>query len=403
MDAAAIQSIISHLNRQHNEQMQLMREQDNEQMQLMRDQLKAIAERQNQPGGQMVQATADSARDVKAKNLADSMEAFVYDPEDNAIFESWHKRYETTFTTEVDGWTEPEKVRLLMRKFSRTDYDKFADSILPEAPTDLSLAKVVTLLKQMFGYTETLFKMRYKCFDIRMEETEAYRAYGARINKLGEKFDIASLTSDDLITLLFISGLKDAKHSLVLEKLLNKVNEQQRKLEAITDADARAAIVKLKVNDLINEAQNIISLKKDKSEVSEAVVPVIASEVNVIHSRKPGRVSLNPSSSRSFPSSGNSNSTKRASRPCKLCGEGHWDRDCGFKTKQCESCKAMGHKSGFCATAAEAMRAELQKMRQQLQRADGTVSTLTSERTANRKFLTPRINNVPVRLQVDSA
>lgn len=300
-----------------------LQQQHLEQMQLMRDQMTTFMDQQNQARANLPAANinADSARNIKAKNLADSMEPFVYDPDDNAIFESWYKRYETTFTTEVNGWTEAEKVRLLMRKFNRADYDKFADSILPQSPTDLTLDQVVVDLKQMFGYTETLFKMRYKCFDIRMEESEVYRAYGARINKLGEKFDIASLTADDLKTLLFISGLKDAKHSLVLEKLLNKVNEQQRKLEAITDAAARNAFVKLKVNDLINEAQNIISLKKDKSEVSEAPLPIILSEVNAINSRKPSRDK--PSFQRTPMPPGSSNSTKRATRPCKFCGDGH--------------------------------------------------------------------------------
>lgn len=288
-----------------------------------------------------------------------------------------------------------------MRKFCRTDYDKFADSILPEVPTDLTLAKAVEVLKQMFGYTETLFKMRYKCFDIRIENAETYRAYGARVNKLGEKFDLASLTADDLKTLLFISGLKDAQHSLVLEKLLNKINEQQRKFEVLTDDAARTAFVKLRVNDLINEAQNIIALKKDKSEVSEATPPPIFAEINAVSARKNGRQTPQPS--RPFPTTINSGSTRRASRPCKFCGDGHWDRDCTFRTKQCDSCKAVGHKAGFCVSAAEAMRAEIEKIRRQQQKSEGSISTVSCSERSDRKFLTPRINNEFIRLQVDSA
>lgn len=388
---AEIQSLISELQRHHGEQMQLMR-----------NQLDAMLNQQRnaQPNQANQANVGESARDVKEKNLADSMEPFTYDPEDNAIFESWYKRYETTFTTDVATWTEAEKVRLLMRKFNRADYDKFADSLLPQVPTDLTLAQAVTLLKPMFGYTETLFKMRFKCFDTRIEESESYRAYGARVNKMGEKFDLASLTADDFKTLLFISGLKDARHSLVLEKLLNKVNEQQRKLEAITDDATRAAFVKLKVNDLINEAQNIISLKKDKSVVSEALPPTPAfGEVNAINSRKSGK----QPPTRQSPSSAAGSFGNKASRPCKFCGDGHWDRDCVFKARQCDSCKAVGHKSGFCTTAAEALRAEIEKLRKYQRRSEAAVSVVSENARSDRKFLTPRINNRFVKLQVDSA
>lgn len=266
----------------------------------------------------------------KAKNLAESMEMFAYDPSDNAIFESCYKRYETIYTAEVIGWIG--KVCLLMKKFTRADYDKFANSILSQVPTDLTLAEAVAALKKLFGYTETQFSRRFKCFDVRIGESETYGDYGAQINKMGEKFDITNCSADDLKVLLYITGLKDPKHSLVLKKLLNKVNEQQRKLEAV-DA-ARAAIVKLKINDLVNEAQNIITLKKDKSEICESSTSF--AEVNAIKKNK-------NSSSRASPVS--SGSSKKVSRPCKFCGGDHWDRDCDFKDKQCGSYQVRGHKT----------------------------------------------------------
>lgn len=247
--------------------LQMQVAQQNSNMQQQQAAIQQLLERQNFQIPNAATSNSESARDVKAKNLADSIEPFAYNPNDNAIFESWYKRYETIFTTEIEGWTEPEKIRLLMRKFTRSDYQRFADSILPRVPTDLTLQEATKLLKATFGYSETKFSMRFKCFDIRMEDSETYSEYGARINKLGEKFDVANFSADDLKNLLFISGFKDPKHGLVLERLLNKVNEQQRKLESATDETARAAIVKLTVSDLINETQNIITLKKDKLEV----------------------------------------------------------------------------------------------------------------------------------------
>src|SRR5690349_15953311 len=109
-----ITALLKQMRTQQQEFLQQHREQQTqhqEEMKLMRE----LLERNNQPAPAMANGNGESARDVKAKNLADSMESFSYDPDDNAIFESWYKRYETVFTAEVAGWTEPEKVRLLLR------------------------------------------------------------------------------------------------------------------------------------------------------------------------------------------------------------------------------------------------------------------------------------------------
>ncbi|XP_011860071.1 PREDICTED: uncharacterized protein K02A2.6-like [Vollenhovia emeryi] len=356
--------------------------QQNSSLQQQQAVIQQLLERQNLQVPNAASGNGESARDVKAKNLADSIEPFAYDPNDNATFESWYKRYETIFTTEIEGWTEPEKIRLLMRKFTRSDYQRFADSVLPRVPTDLTLQEAAKLLKSMFGYSETKFSMRFKCFDIRMEDSATYGEYGARINKLGEKFGVANFSADDLKNLLFISGLKDPRHA---------------------DEAARAAIAKLTVSDLINETQNIITLKKDKLEVCEASSNI--TEVNAIqNSRRGNKKKQNPPSAGS--SSLNRVSSRKASRPCKFCGGDHWDCDCSFKDKQCLSCLATGHKSGFCKSAADALRCETENLRRKLQKHESEVNKIASKQIANpsnRKFITPRINGSRVRLQLDSA
>lgn len=334
---------------------------------------------------------AGSSRDFKAKNLADAMEKFSYDPENNAIFETWYARYQTIFTTDVLEWPEPEKIQLLLQKFSTTDYQRFADSILPQVPSDLTLEEAVKLLKTMFGFTETKFSMRFKCFSVRREESESYREYGARINKLGEKFDVANFTADDCKTLLFVSGLKNPSDSLILEKLLNKLNGQQRKFEA-ADEVARATIPKLKVSDLINEALNIITLKSDKGEVCEVTSPT---EVNAIQNGSQRPIKKKPPSISNRP-------TKKLSRPCKFCGGDHWDRDCDYKQKQCSTCFATGHKTGFCKNVFESQAAEIEKLRRKID--SSSVHQITGkEKNMQRKFVTPTVNGFKLRLQLDSA
>lgn len=333
-------------------------------------------------------AHGESASDVKAKNLADSMESFVYDPSSGATFNQWYKRYQTIFTTEVDGWSEPQKMRLLMRKFSQSDYDTFANKCLPQVPSEINLEDAVKSLSDLFGHAETKFSLRYKCFDVRISESESYREYGARINKMGEDFDIVNTSPDDLKTLLFISGLKDPKHGLVLEKLLNKITEQQRKIEAAADDEARTAIVKLKINDLINDAQSIILLKKDKAEVAEA--PVM-SEINAIKNPGKGRKSRSGTTTKSF-------------RPCRHCGGEHRDFNCEFKGT-CDTCSSSGHKAGFCKSSSEANLAQIEWLKKKQTSSRPAATTAVNHIGAvatSRKFTTVKINGKKLRLQLDT-
>lgn len=50
---------------------------------------------------QREQSAATAPAATVARNLAEQMVAFTYDPDKNLTFESWYKRYQTIFTTEV--------------------------------------------------------------------------------------------------------------------------------------------------------------------------------------------------------------------------------------------------------------------------------------------------------------
>lgn len=228
---------------------------------------------------------AATAIDQQTKNLAEQICPFTYDADNNLTFESWYDRYATIFETEVANWSEAAKIRLLLQKFAQPDYQRFADATLPQKPTELQLADAVQRLKKMFGFRETKFALRHKCFGLTKEDGEDFIQYAARINKHGEKFDITSCTADDLKVLLFVSGLKSSQDSLILEKLLAKVDAQHVQLEAAADAAARCAIKKLTLQDLVNEAQRLIALKQDKSTVGESSSLQPASEIMAIQNR----------------------------------------------------------------------------------------------------------------------
>ncbi|XP_018396947.1 PREDICTED: uncharacterized protein K02A2.6-like [Cyphomyrmex costatus] len=362
------------------------------------------------------QATVITPAATTAKSLAEQMVAFIYDPDNNLTFESWYIRYQTIFTTEVSDWPTAAKIRLLLQKFSQADYQRFADSVLPQEPTQLTLNVAVEKLKRMFGYRETKFAMRHKCFSLKTEDTKDFTTFAARINKHGEKFDVTHCTADDFKVLLFVSGLKNPQDSLILEKLLAKIDATSVKLEAATDDAGRAAIPKLTLQDLVNEAERLTSLKQDKSIVGGTITTPGSTEINAVHkrnnySRKSRGGRKSPTfDNRSLDGSG-SPSNKNASQPpspCRYCGENHWEQECEYRDKKCTTCSVIGHKAGFCVSAFEAAVRRSRFDRKQRRTSDPGLKNninqiMKGSNASQRKFVSPNINGARVRLQIDSA
>ncbi|XP_036345530.1 uncharacterized protein LOC118754748 [Rhagoletis pomonella] len=339
--------------KQHQEEKNLMQQHIQQQQNLIERIL------QGQPAQIADQAVlAQDSTAFKVKCLADSMVNFEYDPDNNQTFEAYYERYESVFTNEAEGLDEPTKVYLLFQKFNQEQYQRYADSILPLKPQDCTFENTVTILKKLFGYKKTKFAMRHRCFNHAKFDYEDFSMYAARINKHAEKFDISHCTADDFKVLLFVSGLKDVKDSLILEKLLTKVDNQYLELERVTDAAARADVHKLNFRDLINEAE----LNKDKSTVRNQ-----------------------------------SNDTPRLA--CFRCGEIHWIDNCPCKDKQCGECNEKGHKTGFCAFMKNFNGYKSSsKKNPSSNQVEATVHAIS-----NRKYINPVVNGTVIKLQVDTA
>lgn len=298
------------------------------------------------------------------KNIADMMTTFHYDPDNNSVFEGWYNRHESILAS-VKDLDEPSKVRLLLQKFSDTDYQKFADSILPKKPAEMKLDEVVKSLSTMFGYKETKFSQRHECFNLTKLDSEDYTAYAARINKHGEKFDIKNCTADDLKILLFVSGLSSSHETIILEKLLVKVDTYYIKAEAAREDEDAAEPKKLTLDDLVNEAHRIVALRKDKSAIIESKTS--SSEVlsvqqynrgDTASSRNPGNSSTGPNKPNRGDTTSPINSGQSSSEPnskqklfCKYCGDYHRYVDCPYRYQKCCRCNVAGHKTGFCLSA----------------------------------------------------
>ncbi|XP_011860103.1 PREDICTED: uncharacterized protein K02A2.6-like [Vollenhovia emeryi] len=280
------------------ESQKLMQEKMPEQQQII---VQLLQRQQPGVGGEQQLNLPGDSSSRRIKDLTDSMLPFEYNPDENAVFEQYYARYKSIFEVENNDLTDTAKIRLLLKKFSTPDFQRYADSILPKKTHEISFADTIKSLKKLFGHRQTKFSLRHKVFSLHKEDNEDYSQYAARINKHAEKFDITSCTADDFKVLLFVSGLKSPR---VTRSLLTKVEHQYVQFEALTDQAQIAAFVKLQLDDL-DECYRMRSLEKDKETV---VVSSSGSEVHAVRQgynkqkQFPNKSSsqLNPQSSSSF-------------------------------------------------------------------------------------------------------
>lgn len=338
--------------------------------------------------------------EVTFKSLMDQMDVFVYDSDKNLTHEAWYDRFKPVFETQTAGWTDQNKIRLLTRMLSQEDYQKFASAILPLEPKDLTLKEAVDKLKRLFGHRQTKFSLRRQFFTLKKEASETFCDYAVRVNKVCEKFDIAQCSADDLKALGFVNGLKDPQDSLILEKLLSKIDAQHVQLEAAADdAVALAAIKKLDLDKLVNEAERLISLKKDKAEVGSSPGGATR-EIFSVH-KSDQRSKQKPDFSSSRPLS--PKQRRGAPRPCRFCGGAdHWEDDCKC-TDRCGTCNVFGHKTGKCDDANKALLSRVDRIKRGNGPKTMSVAGMNDASAEKRKFITPSVNGSKIRLQVDSA
>ncbi|XP_037929798.1 uncharacterized protein K02A2.6-like, partial [Teleopsis dalmanni] len=216
---------------------------------------------------QQIDAPSSTTEAVSStfRNLSDSMLEFCYDPENNVTFESWYKRYKSVFAIEAAHLTE-----LLL----------WFDCSLE--PHELTLMQTVAKLSSIFGYRQSKFSQRQKCLTISKQDYEDFALYAARVNKHCEKFDIVNCTPDEFKAQIFVNGLKSSHDSLILEKLLARLDNESTQFGALQTQAQKDAFMHLTLQDLTNEAERIICLKQDKYTV---VQPSSSSEVFTIHHR----------------------------------------------------------------------------------------------------------------------
>ncbi|XP_062557273.1 uncharacterized protein K02A2.6-like [Armigeres subalbatus] len=160
-------------------------------------------------------------------------------------------------------------------------------------------------------------------------------------------------------------------------RLINKLNES----------------AELTLQQVVEQCNSLVNLKQDT-----VLVESCSSAVNAVaFSKRKKPKHRSPSDS--------SNNRDQPKTPCWSCGGMHFNKDCRFRDHRCNNCGRHGHREGYCACfssktshTASNHPDKFNKRRHQPSAKAVSVRTIGNRR----KFVELQINNVPLRLQLDT-
>lgn len=88
--------------------------------------------------------------------------------------------------------------------------------------------------------------------------------------------------------------------------------------------------------------------------------------------------------------------------PCWACGRMHFIKECEFCDHKCRECGKIGHREGYCNCFASKSSADGKASAKKKQRQQSTRMVVVNKVDEGRKYVGVRINNVPLRLQLDT-
>lgn len=187
------------------------------------------------------------------ESLSSSITEFVFDLESNSTFENWFNRYKDLFECDAKNLDDAAKIRLLLRKLDPSSYSKYINVILPKESLDFTFDETITKLKQIFGRNESIFNIRYKCFQLTKKDDMDILSYQGLVNKTCENFKLSELSSDQFKCLIFVMGLSSKSDFDIRIKLLSKLD---------TDSN-------ITLDTLTCEYNRLLNLKKDSSMIQD--------------------------------------------------------------------------------------------------------------------------------------
>ncbi|XP_062700588.1 uncharacterized protein K02A2.6-like [Aedes albopictus] len=328
-----------------------------------------------------IQVQVPSNPEAILDSLASNIKEFRYDPENNVTFAVWYSRYEDLFEKDASRLDGEAKVRLLMRKLGMSEHERYVSFVLPKAPKEFDFPMTVKKLSVLFGAAESVISRRYRCLQISKQPQEDYVSYACRINKSCVEFELSKLSEEQFKCLVFVCGLKSDKDAEVRLRLLSKIEERND----------------VTLEQLSEECQRLLNLRHDTAMIEEHSTAVNALRTNQ-QRFKSGSPSKFHQSGGEKSGSGSSSGKASPEIACWLCGGMHYARECSYRTSKCSDCGKVGHKTGYCRSAAKV------KPRRWKQNVASTkvVTVNSCSVQQRRKYVPVGINGSPVRLQIDT-
>lgn len=282
-----------------------------------------------------------------AATLASSLDArigkFHYDSEAGQTFEEWMKRYGNFIEIDGKDLEDSAKVRLLMGKLGDSEYQKFANSVLPELPDKLKYKDAVTKLKTLFCDSRSLFVRQYECFRLKQLPGQDIQTYTAQVNAACENAKL-ELSKEMLKCFIAISGLNEECHDL-REKALRLMEDAQKAGTPLTLEKLSEEFRAIQL--LRKSAQSLANVKKEFSTNSIAQKPQQWKDKN----KKKFKVQSPQNSAKGQVQNSSQPKIdgKKPQNPCFSCGKiGHWRKDCKYREATCHKCGLVGHIAPAC-------------------------------------------------------
>ncbi|KAH7701265.1 hypothetical protein AAVH_31603, partial [Aphelenchoides avenae] len=141
-------------------------------------------------------------------SLNSRIPVFSYDPDRDDTFSTYYDRYGKIIAEDGGKLTDGKKVRLLVGKLDKAEYNRFSDSMKPDGPYYKDYDTTVGRLQSLFAPVRSLVMKRYEFFSLSRSQGSDLIEFSTRLNASCE---LASppLKADQHKCLRFVSNLQD--------------------------------------------------------------------------------------------------------------------------------------------------------------------------------------------------
>ncbi|KAH7720681.1 hypothetical protein AAVH_11888 [Aphelenchoides avenae] len=133
---------------------------------------------------------------------------FSYNPDRDDTFSAYYNRYGKIIAEDGGKLTDVEKVRLLVGKLDKAEYNRFSDSMKPDGLYDKDYDTTVGRLQSLFAPVRSLVMKRYEFFSLFRSQGSDLIEFSTRLNASCELAK-PPLKADQLECLRFVSNLQD--------------------------------------------------------------------------------------------------------------------------------------------------------------------------------------------------